>query len=325
MKLPDKIKMALDETRMLILGAQILVGFQYTAVFREGFEDLPAHARYLDAAALVLMIVAIGLLIEPSIQHRVVDHGEDTQRIQGVTTAMACIALLPFATTLGLDLYIVGEKMAGMTAGAVAGVAGIGLALIFWYGVELAHRKERPAMEGNRNEKPAPTPIGKKIEQMLTEARVILPGAQALFGFQLTVILTASFDRLPLFAKAVHAASIGCIALAVILLMAPAAYHRIVYGGEDDPGFYRIGGRFVLAATVPLALGLSGDLYVVIEKIAGSRVVGAIVAAVALAGLIGFWHVYPAWLRHGRQRQGAGDMRGPDVGRMRTVGSSGSR
>jgi Family of unknown function (DUF6328) len=328
LELAEKIKISLDETRMLILGAQILVGFQYTAVFREGFENLPAHAQFLNAAALALMIAAIGLLIEPSIQHRIVDDGEDTPRIQGVTTTMASAALLPFAVTLGLDLYIVGEKMAGMIAGLAGGVAGIGLALTFWYGIELAHRKGRPTMtrEGGQNQ--GPTPVGKKIEQMLTEARVILPGAQALFGFQLTVILAASFDRLPPSAKAAHAASIGCIALAVVLLMAPAAYHRIVYGGEDDPDFHRIGSRFVLAATIPLALGLSGDLYVVIGKIAGSHLVAAIVAAVALAGLIGFWHVYPAWLRRERQqRQGTAEMRGADSGfrRLPTAGGSGNR
>ena len=40
-------------------------------------------------------------------------------------------------------------------------------------------------------------PLPKKIDQMLTEARVIVPGAQALLGFQLAVVLTQSFDELP--------------------------------------------------------------------------------------------------------------------------------
>jgi len=38
-------------------------------------------------------------------------------------------------------------------------------------------------------------PLAKKIDQMLTEARVILPGAQALLGFQLAVILTQAFEN----------------------------------------------------------------------------------------------------------------------------------
>src|SRR6516162_9022923 len=43
-----------------------------------------------------------------------------------------------------------------------------------------------------------------KTEQMLTEARVILPGAQALFGFQLAIVLTRSFEQLPR-ASRIHA------------------------------------------------------------------------------------------------------------------------
>jgi hypothetical protein len=234
---------------------------------------------------------------------------------------MACLALFPFAVTLGLDLYIVGEKMAGTTLGVLAGGVVTGLALIFWYGVELVYRKERPAMESERKERAEPTQTGKKIEQMLTEARVILPGAQALFGFQLTVILAASFDKLPLAAKAAHAASIGCIAVSIILLMSPAAYHRIVYGGEDDPGFHRIGSRFVMAATVPLALGLSGDLYVVIEKIAGSDAIAVAVALIALAGLVCLWYIYPAWLRRRRRQgdEGRGSHDSADIARIPTA------
>jgi hypothetical protein len=44
---------------------------------------------------------------------------------------------------------------------------------------------------------------------MLTEARVIIPGAQALFGFQLVAMLTTGFERLPEHAKLVHAAALA--------------------------------------------------------------------------------------------------------------------
>src|SRR5205823_4204321 len=57
MDLPNKTKMALDETRMMILGAQILLGFQLRSAFGEGFDRLAADARYLDAAALGLMVI----------------------------------------------------------------------------------------------------------------------------------------------------------------------------------------------------------------------------------------------------------------------------
>ena len=146
------------------------------------------------------------------------------------------------------------------------------------------------AMQHNASEN---TPLHSKIQQMLTEARVILPGAQALLGFQLAIIVTQAFEKLPPVSRVVHAVALGLVALTVILLMAPAAYHRIVYAGEDAAEFHRTGSILVTAATVPLALGMSADLFVVMAKIAGAAA-GAVIAGLALAGFIALWHVYPA-------------------------------
>jgi hypothetical protein len=41
----------------------------------------------------------------------------------------------------------------------------------------------------------------------------------------------------------VHGVSLLCIALATILLMAPAAFHRISYDSEDSVEFHRLGTR----------------------------------------------------------------------------------
>jgi hypothetical protein len=65
MELSKKVKTALDETRILILGAQILLGFQFRGVFSDGYDQLPRDARYLDGVALGLMICVVALLITP--------------------------------------------------------------------------------------------------------------------------------------------------------------------------------------------------------------------------------------------------------------------
>jgi len=51
MELSKKVKVALDETRMLILGAQILLGFQFRGVFGDGYDQLPADSRYLSGGS----------------------------------------------------------------------------------------------------------------------------------------------------------------------------------------------------------------------------------------------------------------------------------
>ena len=137
------------------------------------------------------------------------------------------MALLPFAVSLGLGFYIVFDHVFGVTAAFVAGSAFCLLAGTFWYGLGFSlRRKSRSrAMQEER-----PTPLATKIEQMLTEARVILPGAQALLGFQLTVTLTKAFGQLPDSLKLFHVASLCCVAGAIILLMTPAALSHFFCG-----------------------------------------------------------------------------------------------
>jgi hypothetical protein len=143
-------------------------------------------------------------------------------------------------------------------------------------------------------------PLPKRIEQMLTEARVILPGAQALLGFQLAVVLTDSFRSLSFLSQEVHGAALASVALCTILLMAPAAYHRIVYQGEASEGFLLVGSRFLLAATGALAAGLAADAFVVMGKIADSNKAGLIAAVAAFIALTGLWHLSPLLLRRAR-------------------------
>src|ERR1044072_3396560 len=223
-----RVKTALDETRLLILGAEILFGFHLNSAFQSGFAAFAPHARALHAASFAMMAISVALLITPSLQHRIVDHGNATQRIVSASAVFAAAALLPFALSLGIDLYIVIGHRFGSEFGAILGVAFAALALAGWFGAELllrpAHRPEH-TMEGDPH-----TPIDTRVEHMLTEARVLLPGAQALLGFQLAVMLTEAFGELSGTSKAVHVAALCCISLAVILLMAPAAFHRITFG-----------------------------------------------------------------------------------------------
>ena len=99
---------------------------------------------------------------------------------------------------------------------------------------------------------------------MLTEARVILPGAQALLGFQLAIVLTETFEKLPSLPRLLHAVALLCVALSVTLLITPAALHRIVWAGENSEALLRKGGRITILALLPLALGMAADSYVVL-------------------------------------------------------------
>src|SRR3954471_1871195 len=117
MELAKKVKIALDETRMLILGAQILLGFQLRGVFSDGYQQLPTHVRYLDGLALALMVCVVGLLITPGPYHRIVERGGDSEQLHRLVTVVADLALLPFALALGLDVVITAGRILGEAAG----------------------------------------------------------------------------------------------------------------------------------------------------------------------------------------------------------------
>src|SRR5206468_11217814 len=97
-------KTALDETRLLIMGSQVLFGFLLESVFQNGFERLSRASQYLVGLALTLMVLSVGCLIAPSMQHRIVEEGQSTPRLQRAATTFAAWGLLPFIASLCLAL-----------------------------------------------------------------------------------------------------------------------------------------------------------------------------------------------------------------------------
>ena len=136
-----------------------------------------------------------------------------------------------------------------------------------------------------------------KIRHVLTEARVVLPGAQALLGFQFVTVLTDAFDKLEPSSRYLHLAALGCVALSVVLLLAPATYHRIVERGEETEHFHRFASAMVLAAVVPLALGITGDLFVVARRITHHVTLATVLAGASLALMFGLWFGFTGVLR----------------------------
>jgi hypothetical protein len=298
MKLEEKLKVALDENRLVILGAQVLFGFQFNGVFQDAFADLPSASRILASLALALMMLTIGLLITPSMEHRIVERGQAHPRVLALATKFAGWALLPLSVGLGRDLYIATSRSSGALTGAIVAVAFFAAAIFCWFFLAFLLRRKDLTMP--KKEVPEPTPISAQVTQLLTEARVIIPGAQALLGFQLAVTLTHAFAQLPREAKLVHVVALCCIGVAIIFLMAPASLHRIGFGGEDSRQFVEIGSFFVTAAPLPLALGIVLDAYVAGSRALQSETAAAALAFVAALFFLGTWYGYPIMRRVAR-------------------------
>lgn len=294
MKLDEALKTAFDELRMQMLGLQVLFGFQFQGLFQDGFAELDVAGRRADAAGLGLLLAAAAIIIAAASQHRLIEQGEATVRIYRTVARHGRLALLPIAAALGCTLYVPLERAARPWALAPA-LAGTLLALCAWYALPGVLRRHHA--KGDDPVKDSATPLGTKIEQMLTEARVILPGAQALLGFQLVVMMARSFDRLPTPLQFVHMAALLALSLAVILLIAPTAVHRIGFEGREDPRVHSIGSVLITAGLVPLALALACDLALAAWKLFEAEAAAITFGIAGFLVLMASWYAWPLLLR----------------------------
>jgi amino acid permease len=308
-KLKDKVENALNEARMMILGTQVLIGFQFRSVLENGLNRLPHASQLAKIGSNAVLIIVVALLIAPTAFHCIVEEGEDDETIVRFTARMMQTALALIAVSLGVEFFVVAEKLFDTTIGYISAFVAAAVALFFWYGWELYARARRAVEAKEKRMQQAkerePAKLSDKIKQVLTEVRIALPGAQALLGFQFAGMFVEGFDKLPASSKYVHFASLALIALSTILLIMPAAYHRIVFEGEDTEHFHVFAGRALLTALVPLALGICGSFFVVTRKVTQSATVALIASMALLLLFYGLWFAYTFYRRTQRKTASA--------------------
>lgn len=303
--LKDRIQCLLDEGRMLLLGAQVLLGFASQAVLEPGFADLSSPARTVCAAGALAMAAAVGLLMWPAAYHRIVTGGEDEPGILAFAGAVLNLGMAPFAAGLAAAFYVVAERAAGPATAAPAAIAVIAAAAGAWFAIPWWSRTRPARKDPPRMTRRADTDLPEKIRQVLTEARMVLPGAQALLGFGTIAVLSQKFATLPPLLRTVHVVGLCFIALATILLMTPAAFHRLAEGGAQTRRFHAVAGRLVLGAMAALAPGLAAGIWLVMEVATGSRTAGLVAALAVVGSLYAAWFGWSLAVRAARSRRGA--------------------
>jgi hypothetical protein len=97
-----KLKTALDESRLLILGAQVLFGFLFQGVFQEAFEKLPFGVQLVQCFGLLSISLAVSLLMAPSLHRQIAFKGESVPRAITNASRFAGFSLLPLTVGIGL-------------------------------------------------------------------------------------------------------------------------------------------------------------------------------------------------------------------------------
>jgi len=169
-----------------------------------------------------------------------------------------------------------------------------------------AMARQRPQLSSDEASAAARTsePKGLRDDARITldEARMILPGMQALFGFQLIAVFSDGFGRLADTEQFAHLGSLLLVTISIALIMTPAAYDRIVDEPTISRGFVKLASRVITAAMVPLMLGIAIEIYVVTSVVFEGRGTAAVTALLVALLFIGLWFAFP-WLRRARPVQ----------------------
>jgi hypothetical protein len=120
--------------------------------------------------------------------------------------------------------------------------------------------------------------------ELLQELRSLIPGAEVLFGFLLAIRFTSEFGKLDDTERYVYYVTLLSTALALVLYLAPAVYHRVRFREGDKEFLLRKANREALAGSVATAFALTGALFLVTELVFGR--VEAVVASLAFFALI---------------------------------------
>ncbi len=134
--------------------------------------------------------------------------------------------------------------------------------------------------------------LSRGADYLLEECRMVLPGIQALFGFQLVAVFNARFTELTACEQRIHLVAIGLVAAAVVLIMTPAAYHRQTSTRTITSTFIRLSTRLLLWSMIPLAGAISLDFYLIARMILSSRL-GAVLATTPLSMGFLLWFLLP--------------------------------
>jgi hypothetical protein len=133
----------------------------------------------------------------------------------------------------------------------------------------------------------------RNLAELLQEVRVVQTGVQVLFAFLLTAPLAARFPELTQFQRLTYFATLLAAGAAAILLIAPTAYHRILFRLGDKAHLVAVANRLTLAGLACVALSMVGALMLVSDLLFADAAVVIATTGLAAFGCVLLWCLLP--------------------------------
>ena len=134
--------------------------------------------------------------------------------------------------------------------------------------------------------------LDRELMELLNELRVVLPGVQALFAFLLIVPFNERFATVGGGLRSVYVIALMASAVACVLFMAPASFHRLRFRRHDKAQLIRVGNRCAVAGLGALAVAMLASVYFVGDYLFDGHGPRLLTGSLAVA-IIGLWWVVP--------------------------------
>jgi Family of unknown function (DUF6328) len=134
--------------------------------------------------------------------------------------------------------------------------------------------------------------LNRNLAELLQELRVALPGIQVLFAFLLTVPFAQGFKEISEFEKKMYFGTLLATALSAALLIAPTAYHRVLFRQQEKASLVFVANRLAIAGIAVLALAMSSALLLITHLLFGTTA-AVITTAAAVAVFAFLWALLP--------------------------------
>jgi Na+/H+ antiporter NhaD/arsenite permease-like protein len=139
--------------------------------------------------------------------------------------------------------------------------------------------------------------LDRNFSELLQELRVAQTGVQILFAFLLTLPFAARFGGVDTFERVVYVIALMAAAAAAAMIIAPVAYHRMLFRRGQKPQLVRSAHRMASGGLAFLLVSMVCSVLLVMDFLAG-RVLGIVLSAAAAVWFILLWGVLP-WRRRG--------------------------
>jgi len=157
--------------------------------------------------------------------------------------------------------------------------------------VTLQHQVDRPNEVDHKR-------LTRNLHELLQELRITQTGVQILTGFLLTLPFSSRFAYLTSTQRHVYLAILSGSVIATGLIVAPVAFHRMLFQRGQRPWIVKNANRAARAGLLSLALTTSGAMWLVFDLVTDPLTAG-IAGSLSLLFFVMLWAAVPLIGRRG--------------------------